>query len=101
MIQIIILDRNILVRTRARIFHFLRSPRIASKESIPPGYVAWRAGTTTPIPNRFLVPIDCLKIPAPDSGPDPTLFSSGFQDAKPSCKVCFRIFMFQNFFAYD
>ncbi len=25
----------------------LRSPGIDSKESIPPAYVAWRAGTTT------------------------------------------------------
>jgi hypothetical protein len=32
----------------------LRSPGIDSKESIPPAYVAWRAGTTTPIPTRFL-----------------------------------------------
>ncbi len=30
---------------RARIFKLLRSPRIDSKESIPPAYVAWRAGT--------------------------------------------------------
>jgi hypothetical protein len=29
-----------------------------------PAYVAWRAGTTSPIPTRFLAPIDCLKIPA-------------------------------------
>jgi hypothetical protein len=32
---------------RAGIFKLLRSPGIDSKESIPPGYVAWRAGTTT------------------------------------------------------
>ena len=32
---------------RARIFILLRSPGIDSKESIPPAYVAWRAGTTT------------------------------------------------------
>ncbi len=32
-------------------------------------YVAWRAGTTTLISNRFLAPqIDCLKIPAQVSG---------------------------------
>ncbi len=30
---------------RARIFKLLRSPGIDSKESIPPAYVAWRAGT--------------------------------------------------------
>jgi hypothetical protein len=32
---------------RARICQLLRSPRINSKESIPPACVAWRAGTTT------------------------------------------------------
>jgi hypothetical protein len=31
----------------ARICKRLRSPGIGSKESIPPAYVAWRAGTTT------------------------------------------------------
>jgi hypothetical protein len=31
---------------RARICKLLRSPRIDSKETIPPGCVAWRAGTT-------------------------------------------------------
>jgi hypothetical protein len=32
---------------RARIFKRLLSPRIDSKEWIPPAYVAWRAGTIT------------------------------------------------------
>jgi hypothetical protein len=32
---------------RARIIKFLRSPGIDSKESFPPAYVAWRAGTIT------------------------------------------------------
>jgi hypothetical protein len=32
---------------RARIFKLLRSPRIGSEETIPLGYVAWRAGTPT------------------------------------------------------
>ncbi len=32
---------------RARICKRLRDPRIDSKESIPPAYVAWRAGTIT------------------------------------------------------
>ncbi len=32
---------------RARIFKLLRIPRIDYKEPIPPGCVAWRAGTTT------------------------------------------------------
>ncbi len=39
----------------ARIFKLLRGPRIDSKASIPPTYVAWRAGTTTlflPSPHR-------------------------------------------------
>jgi hypothetical protein len=35
------------VRYRAGIFKFLWSPGIDSSESIPPAYVAWRAGTTT------------------------------------------------------
>ncbi len=30
----------------------------------PPAYVAWRAGTATPIHTRFLAPLDCSKIPA-------------------------------------
>jgi hypothetical protein len=34
-------------KPRARICKRLRSPGIDSKESIPPAYVAWRAGTTT------------------------------------------------------
>jgi hypothetical protein len=42
----------------------LRSLGIYSKELIPPAYVAWRPGTTNPIPTRFLAPIDCYKIPA-------------------------------------
>jgi hypothetical protein len=32
---------------RARIFKLLKSPRINSKESFRPEYVAWRAGATT------------------------------------------------------
>ncbi len=50
--------------TRARIFIFLRSPRIDSKDSIPPGCEAWRAGTTTLFLLDYQPPIDCLKIPA-------------------------------------
>jgi hypothetical protein len=49
---------------RARIFKRLWSPGIDTKASIPPAYVAWRAGTITPIPTRCLGPIDFLKIPA-------------------------------------
>ncbi len=53
--------------TGESIFKLLRSPGIYSKESIPPAYVAWRAGTTTiyysssiPYPHS----VDCSKIPA-------------------------------------
>jgi hypothetical protein len=49
----------------ARIIKHLRSPRIDSKESIPPAYgLAGRYDN--PIPSRFLVLIDCLKIPSLD-----------------------------------
>jgi hypothetical protein len=42
-------------QVRARIFKLSRSPRIDSKESIPP------AGPyDKPIPTRFLAPTDCL-----------------------------------------
>ncbi len=34
-------------QNRARIFKLIRSPRIDSKESIPPAYVDRRAGSTT------------------------------------------------------
>ena len=33
--------------TRDGIFQLLRGPGVDSMESIPPAYVAWRAGTTT------------------------------------------------------
>ncbi len=49
----------------ARIVKLLRSPRIDSKEPIPPGCVAWRT-CDNPIPTRFLAPIDCLTLPALD-----------------------------------
>ncbi len=55
-----------LSKYRARMFKLLRNPEIDSKESIPPAYVAWRAGTTTPIPTRFPAHIDCCKIPVHD-----------------------------------
>jgi hypothetical protein len=35
------------ITTREGIFKLLRNPGINYKESIPPAYVAWRAGTTT------------------------------------------------------
>jgi hypothetical protein len=38
---------EIIKKTRARIFNLLRSPRMDSKESVPPAYVALRAGTST------------------------------------------------------
>jgi hypothetical protein len=49
---------------RARIFKPLGIPRIASKEPIPPGCVAWWNWYDNPTPTRFLAPIDCSKIPA-------------------------------------
>jgi hypothetical protein len=40
-----------------------------STDSFSTAYSAWRTGTTdNPIPNRFLAPIDCLKIPAQNLG---------------------------------
>jgi hypothetical protein len=55
-------NRETQVKKQSLIFKLLRSPRIDSKEPIPPGCVAWRACTTT----LFLLgsPIYCLKIPA-------------------------------------
>jgi hypothetical protein len=48
------------INSRARIFKLLRSPRIDSKE-----WLYSLAGRyDTPIPIRFLAPIDCLKIQA-------------------------------------
>ncbi len=50
-----------------RCFYSFKDPRnrfqgIDSKELIPPAYVGWRAGTTTPVPSP---PIDCSKTPEP------------------------------------
>ncbi len=42
--------------SRARIFKLLRSPRVNSKESTPPAYVAWQDGTTTLFLLRYSVP---------------------------------------------
>ncbi len=41
------LSTGLSVRGRVRTFKHLRSSRIDSKEPIPPGSVAWQAGTTT------------------------------------------------------
>ncbi len=41
-----------------------KEPNNRFKESIPPAYIAWRAGYDNPIPIRFLAPIHCLQIPA-------------------------------------
>jgi hypothetical protein len=56
---------------RARICKRLRSPGIDSNESIPPAYVAWRAGTSNravvsarQAGNRFLGSLKDLKIRA-------------------------------------
>jgi hypothetical protein len=46
-----------MIETRARICKHLRSAGIDSKESIPPAYVAWWAGTTNRVVkagNRYL-----------------------------------------------
>ncbi len=45
----------------ARIFKLLRSPRIDSKEPIPPGRVALAGRYDNPVPTRFLAPVDCKK----------------------------------------
>ncbi len=57
-------DSNLACLSWDGIFKLLRNLGIDSKESIPPTYVAWRAGATTLFPTRFLAPIDCSKIPA-------------------------------------
>ncbi len=45
------------------IFKLLRSPGINFKESVPPAYVAWRAGTTTLLYSFSAArPTDCFKI---------------------------------------
>jgi hypothetical protein len=49
--------------TRDGILKLLGIPGIDSKESISPAYIAWRDGMITPIPTRFLAPIDCSEIP--------------------------------------
>jgi hypothetical protein len=87
-------DSSLMGTDRARTFRLLKSPGIDSKESIPPVYVAWRAGTAicsylvpspidclkipamydNPIPTRFLATIDCLKIPVLYDNPIPTRF---------------------------
>jgi hypothetical protein len=47
------------IANRARICKRLRSPGIDSKESIPPVFVAWRAGTTTlfAVPSLESIPV--------------------------------------------
>jgi hypothetical protein len=51
-ISAVLADKRIGDGARARICKRFRSPGIDSKESIPPAYVAWRAGTS----NRIIVP---------------------------------------------
>jgi hypothetical protein len=50
--------------SRDGIIKLLKSPGIDSKESIPPAYVAWQAGTTILILLGSKPSIDCSKIPA-------------------------------------
>ncbi len=40
-------NQNCVLSNQSPNFKLVRSPRTDSKESIPPAYVAWRAGTTT------------------------------------------------------
>jgi hypothetical protein len=47
------------ITPRPEIFKLLRSPRIDFKESIPPAYLAWRAGTATIYSYSVPSPIDC------------------------------------------
>jgi hypothetical protein len=62
---------------RARTCKRLRSPGIDSKESIPPAYLAWRAGTSNGVviparqaENRFLGSLKGLQIRALDGAQD-------------------------------
>jgi hypothetical protein len=51
------------LKIRALVFKTFKEPAgIDSKDSILPANVAWRAGTTKPIPTKFLAPIDCSEI---------------------------------------
>jgi hypothetical protein len=71
---------------RARIFKLLRHPDIDSKESIPPAYAARRAGRyDNPIPNWFLAPIDCSKIPAQVKEPPPPPRPPSLPRCIPKC----------------
>jgi hypothetical protein len=40
-------NKVVIPASQRRYFKLKRSPRIDSREPIPPAYVAWRAGTTT------------------------------------------------------
>ncbi len=53
-------------RTEAVFLKLLWSPGIDSKELIPPAYaLVGLYMYNNPIPARFLVPLDCSKVPAP------------------------------------
>jgi hypothetical protein len=67
-IQVRVLVYKLQENIRDGIFKLLRSPRIDSKEWIPPAYVAWRAGTTTLFLLGSLNTVDCSKTSAQDMG---------------------------------
>ncbi len=50
--------KGLLQEYRDGIFKLLMSQESIPRNQIPPVHVVWRAGTTNPIPNRFLAPID-------------------------------------------
>ncbi len=52
------------------------SPGTDSKESIPPAYVTWRAGTMTLFPTRLLASHNCSKIPAQSTNRKSTAMSN-------------------------
>ncbi len=62
---------------KAQIFTLLRSPRIDFKEPILPDCVDCRARYDSPIPTRFLAPIECLKIQAQPQPPPPPQGDAG------------------------
>ncbi len=55
---------NRVVTPESEFFNFKGAQESIPRDSIPPAYVAGRAGTTTLFLTRFLAPIDCIKIPA-------------------------------------
>jgi hypothetical protein len=71
----------------ARICKLVRSPRLDSKEAIPPACVASWGRYDNPIPTRFLASIDYLKIPALLVTCNDTVLVSYWSPTKPSWTV--------------